>query len=448
MFTTDRIFRLLFLLGVAFVAYSAGIFALHQHMEHTKYLTDAFDAGAALYEKKEHKEPHGPRLPEISSEELMSHIKTTWDHKYARSDYNIVTIHLSTTAYLVDMSGKIVYKWSLPYADAWPTPFINNTVDSRYTGFSEAAVFPNGDLLVSYVGEGDTPWGYGMLKMDKDSHVIWRYDDNTHHEFYIDKEFGNIYTLVHHWRVNPIMGMKDLWYPLLEDFVAILSPDGHELRKFSILESFRGTPYESQLKPWDIKNWDITHGNSVTKLEPEMAAAFPTLRPEDIVVSLRNISLIAVIDPITLKVVKTFTGPWKGQHSAKLDPDGTIVFMNNIAGWKDNSINFSSVFKLDPITSEVIWSHGSDDKDLIYNYYYGRVQVLPNANILVTSPNDHRAFEVTPTHKIVWNFQGNDMIESVKRYTAAELPFLKKIKPAAPNNSPSAAGKNDRASAR
>jgi hypothetical protein len=39
----------------------------------------------------------------------------------------------------------------------------------------KARLLPNGDLLAIYAAAGDTPWGYGMVKMDRDSKVIWSY---------------------------------------------------------------------------------------------------------------------------------------------------------------------------------------------------------------------------------------------------------------------------------
>ncbi|NJR76693.1 MAG: hypothetical protein HC773_30360, partial [Scytonema sp. CRU_2_7] len=41
---------------------------------------------------------------------------------------------------------------------------------------------PNGDLLVIYEGVGDTPWGYGLAKFDRDSNVVWKYLEQVHHD--------------------------------------------------------------------------------------------------------------------------------------------------------------------------------------------------------------------------------------------------------------------------
>src|SRR3546814_18741294 len=64
------------------------------------------------------------------------------------------------------------------------------------TLFRSAHVFPNGDLLALYVGVGDSPWGYGLVKMDKDSNVIWKYLAHTHHDFDVAPD-GSIYVLTH-----------------------------------------------------------------------------------------------------------------------------------------------------------------------------------------------------------------------------------------------------------
>ena len=53
-----------------------------------------------------------------------------------------------------------------PGQDPRPDPSIH---------YRNAYLYPNGDLLAIYEAAGDTPWGYGLYKMDKDSRLIWKY---------------------------------------------------------------------------------------------------------------------------------------------------------------------------------------------------------------------------------------------------------------------------------
>ena len=33
-----------------------------------------------------------------------------------------------------------------------------------------------------YVAAGDSPWGYGLVRIDKDSQLVWKYLGQTHHD--------------------------------------------------------------------------------------------------------------------------------------------------------------------------------------------------------------------------------------------------------------------------
>src|SRR3546814_9450631 len=41
--------------------------------------------------------------------------------------------------------------------------------------WNRTRLMPNGDLIVQFETYGDTPWGYGIARLDKDSNVVWRY---------------------------------------------------------------------------------------------------------------------------------------------------------------------------------------------------------------------------------------------------------------------------------
>lgn len=76
-----------------------------------------------------------------------------------------------TSAYLIDMHGAVVHRWTLPYSPA-------------LYGY----LLDNGNLLVG--GEtGRSPVTFGgaggtLLELDWDSHIVWEHvDDRLHHDF-------------------------------------------------------------------------------------------------------------------------------------------------------------------------------------------------------------------------------------------------------------------------
>ena len=87
-------------------------------------------------------------------------------------------------------------------------------------------MYPNGDLLVVYEAVGDTPYGYGIVKLDKNSNILWRYFGRAHHDIDVGPD-GRIYALTHDIVDFPA-DFGRLATPRLEDNLVVLSPDGEE----------------------------------------------------------------------------------------------------------------------------------------------------------------------------------------------------------------------------
>ena len=76
-------------------------------------------------------------------------------------------------AILISPSGEILHEWHLPYSEVWDdSAAVAEPQPDDLVYYRKAHLYPNGDLLVIYEGVGDTPWGYGLVKMDKDSNII------------------------------------------------------------------------------------------------------------------------------------------------------------------------------------------------------------------------------------------------------------------------------------
>src|SRR3546814_19425069 len=88
---------------------------------------------------------------------------------------------------------------------------------------------PNGDLIVQFETYGDTPWGYGRARLDKDSNVVWRYLGRSHHDFDIAED-GRIYTLTPELRKKRYDNVEQIKIPRRDAAITVLSPDGEELK--------------------------------------------------------------------------------------------------------------------------------------------------------------------------------------------------------------------------
>lgn len=428
----DRLFSFLFILALCLLAFIGGSLILHYKLPPSDFLVEAIDAGEAWVEKWQAMEEEPP-VTGKNAEYAIANAKVNWDREKAYNGYTLITMRYSTTAWLLDMEGKVVHRWHMPFRKAWPNPkHVRRPVADARIYMERAHVFPNGDLLAIYEGWGDTPYGYGMVRLDKDSNVMWTYDDRVHHDLYIDRETGNILTLTQRFINRALPGLESLHYPMLADFIVTLSPEGKELESISLAEAFHGSPFELMLyrKPTSPLDWDHFHTNSIAKLEPEMADRFPLFKPGQLLVSIRNMNALAVIDPETKKVVWAYNGLWKAQHAAHFLPNGNILLLDNL-GHVATEGKFSRIIEFNPATLQTAWSYGGNGKQRFYTYAYGRTQRLPNGNTLIASPLDSRVFEVTREGNVAWNYK---LPEIFLRLAPDMPPYAKDIPPQRRNN--------------
>jgi hypothetical protein len=315
--------------------------------------------------------------------------------------------------YLVDMEGKIAHKWNVGFYDVWgdkPT-HIPQLVAEDNTYIAKAYAYPDGDLLVLYQGMA-MPYGFGLAKVDKNSHVIWKYEAAAHHDFYVAED-GYIYTLIHNFydaaedKENrlPYPLSMELPHTLLEDSIAVLSPDGKEVSRTSLMGAIANSAYAGALLHGrgDLDYMDVTHANAVMKLEPSIAAKFPQFQAGQVLVSLRNMSALAVIDTTQHKLVWFQKGIWQYQHDAAFQPDGSILMLDNL-GQMVQGESLSRLLKILPSTSQATWDYSGLPHNPFFTYGGGRVQLLPNNNILVAETLNGHVFEIDTAGKVVWDY--------------------------------------------
>ena len=141
------------------------------------------------------------------------------------------------------MRGTVVHHWELPFSQAWPhPPHVADPLPDDQIHWFHCYLYPNGDLLAIYHADGDTPYGYGLVKLDKDSKLLWAYANNVHHDVDVGED-GTIYTLTQKLVSKPPAGLEFLPAPYLADSLVVLSPEGQELESIPLLEAFANSPY-------------------------------------------------------------------------------------------------------------------------------------------------------------------------------------------------------------
>lgn len=390
----------LLLLGAA--VYSYGVFTQHYQWPLYGFYADALSAYEAQLQRRD-------MIKELNVPDFAGTSVEMGPREEIYGDFTLVTTS-DTTLRLVDLKGRVRYEWSLPFRKAWPNPpHVTDPLPEQNIHFDAAYLYPTGDVLGVYHGFGDTPYGYGLVKMNMYSEPIWKYAKRVHHHLYIADD-EKIYTLIQEYVDAPPEPITDHFkfrYPLLNDSIAILSPDGIELDTIPVLSAFIGTPFEKLLyENYDNESNanDYLHTNSVMPLEERLASQFPMFRPGQLLVSIRNASTIAVIDPATKKVVWAARGPWHMQHDVSFEENGHILIFDNM-GYEDRSAKKSRILEINPATLGVERQFTDGSKgETFYTSKRGDVQRLPNGNYLIVSSSDKKLLEVTPENNVVWTY--------------------------------------------
>ena len=413
----------LFVAALLFLAFLAGAFAILAKVFPYGYLHDAYRAGAALvdqmtkYDSPVQTNLWAPaRRPEAGV--------TVFDRLRAQPGYTLYTSGHAQKAFLVSMTGRALHEWRLPYSRIWDeNAAVRNPRPDDFIFWFDVRLMANGDLLASYDGVGDTPWGYGLVKMDKDSRVIWKYLARVHHTFDIAPD-GRVFALTHEVRSEAVEGYLAFDEPpRIDDFIVVLSPEGRELQKVSIVDAFLRSPY-ARLLHTAVPNalGDPLHTNAVKFIDHSKAYVLPFAQEGQVMISLREIATIAVLDLETQTIVWALRGPWMGQHDPDILPNGNILLFDNYGHYGAGGV--SRVVEFDPNNLETVWTYTGDADNPLESSLRAEQQRLPNGNTLITESEGGRILEVAPDGDVVWEFinpvRGGESRELIPVVSAAE----------------------------
>lgn len=338
------------------------------------------------------------------------------------------------TVVLMDAEGETVHQWTIDFDKAWPESLPFSVSDAHREFIRRAALYPNGDLLAifEYVG---------IVKLDKDSQVLWAKSLRTHHDVEILPD-GRILTLGLNFAdseeariLAPGLNMPK---GLFDNSVLVLSAEGEKLRETSLTRAIHNSPfgiYLSQL-PWSEP--DLLHANSVQWITNELAEAHEFLEPGNVLVSLRNPGALVVLDLVTAKITWLEVGQWSMQHQAIALENGNLLMMDNRGGNSTRPLwrNRSRALEYHPPTKSVVWQSPRAEEGRLYTDFLGYVQRLSNGNTLITESTQGHVVEVDPAGEVVWEYYspyraGPDRtliatIMGAKRIDPKTLSFLPK----------------------
>lgn len=313
------------------------------------------------------------------------------DPRAAYDGFNLYVSGHAAEAVLMDMHGRTLHRWRYPLRRLWPD-LARDPEKAKVEYWRRAYLYPNGDLLAIYEGEG-------MVKLDARSRVLWAHRGGIHHDLFVMPD-GTIYTLDREGKVIPEINPRE---GVLEDFVTVLDPEGRTLRRLSILQAFARSPWASLLRTMPRRKGDIFHTNTLEVLDGRFAGIDPAFRKGNLLLSVFVLNTVAVLDPDQETIVWAKTGGWMHQHQPTFLDDGHLLVFDNMGAGHERS----RVQELDLRTGKVVWQYGgtpgAPGEDL-FSKTLGSCQRLPNGNTLITESENGRALEVTRDGRVVWEF--------------------------------------------
>lgn len=398
----DRLLFAAFIVAATLLIFLAGAVLTAAGIPPGPQITRALEGGRAMYAKLT-----------LHDDVYMSDL---WHP--ARSDARGVTVNVAglvspgatlytsgheAAAYLIALDGEVLHEWKRPFSRIWnEQAAVRDPQPDTHVYMRKARLLENGDIIAVYEGAGDTPYGYGVVRLDRDSNVVWSYLQSAHHDFDIAPD-GRIFVLTQEIVDDPLPQLDHLKSPRLDDFLVILSPDGREERKIPLLRVVDESPYRHLL--FAISSFalaDALHANSV-RVITEADGNFPFGRPGQVLLSFREPGAIAVMDVEEEQLVWVARGYWSAQHDPQILENGNILLF-------DNRGNFnlpegpSRVLEFDPVTMAIAWQYRGSEASPLDSVIRSYATRLENGNTLITESNGGRILEVTPEGTVAWEF--------------------------------------------
>lgn len=319
--------------------------------------------------------------------------------------------HAPTTM-LIDRQGRVLHSWFHEYSLAFPG---RPDTPKSATFWRRTHLYDNGDLLAVYEGAG-------IIRIDKDSRLVWRSPVRAHHDFAV-LEDGSVWVLTREAAIVPRVHAER---PVLVDYISLLDVNGREQRRISFLEALEGSDY---LHFWDggpgIAG-DLFHVNSLRRLDGSIAQLNPAFREGNLLLSSRHLDILAVLDPDQERIVWAMKGAFNAQHDVQVLENGNLLlFDNNPVG------KVSRVVELDPATGAERWVYQGSEAEPFYSETCGLAQRLPGGNTLITESDFGRAFEVTADGDIVWEYYNPHRAGDQDQYIATIME-MKRLAPDVP----------------
>jgi hypothetical protein len=341
-----------------------------------------------------------------------------WVPEKSHPGYNFYCTKDTREAFLMDMDGVVVHRWTYP------------SQTEKTTGSDHAILLENGDLVVIRKNEE-------LLRIDWNSEVLWKRKMIAHHDVATASD-GSIYVIVQD--IREYRGRR-VWF----DTMIHLTADGRELDRWSTYDhldelkaaldtqnfldtvldrqrSYAPPPGDDSTADRELQanrdlqerghGYDYFHMNTITVIPPTpLGKTDRRFRTGNLLVCFRSVNQIAILEKESYRILWAWgEGRLEWPHHPTLLPNGRIlVFDNGVQRQR------SRVVEMDPLTGEIVWEYAPPPPEVFYSYTRGSAQRLGSGNTLICESDKGRAFEVTRQGEIVWIWLNPDTIGDVRK---------------------------------
>ena len=319
------------------------------------------------------------------------------------------------SAYLVDMSGRELHRWSVSPEQAMP----GETAKAR-TGFGllkpqveVGHLFPNGELLLIYAQPVLGAWDTRLIKVDKNSRILWNSQVSVHHAVAVVGD--RIYALTRPFKppsptpvIPSILPGCLIWTKALVcsirgqgpcySFYPLCDCEYEELA-FSGRGAIRSPCCRCAAFKFDRRpdrtncafhSWGQTRQCVVVPKKPRYADRDGSGHGDHCLDAARQLAKAA-------RCQDALERPHPTVRQRRRPDDG----------------GRSRVLEINPKTAGIVWSYNGTDDDPLDSEIRGSAGRLSNGDTLISKSTGGHILEVTPDASVVWEY-----VKSNPRYRA------------------------------
>lgn len=290
--------------------------------------------------------------------------------------------HYSTsTVYLYDLKNdEKIHLWVPPVDE------INKIIKNNYPITKKIAYRSQHPLLLK---DGSIVFSSGegpLVRIDACSKIVWLVDRHFHHSIEKKSDGNIVATIVVDSDENyftKLFGEDVRKLKFRDDgFAEVDFNNGGILNETSVTKILIDNDYGGLVRETLTHLADIIHLNDAEPIH----ITDDYVKEGDIMLSVRNMSLVALYRPETEKIIWLQQGPWSFQHDIDYQGDGIFTIFGNDTYHNGAITGYNTIYQYDMKTNEVSEYLSLKIPD-IYTGTEGLHTILPDNNVFIEETN-------------------------------------------------------------